>query len=85
MMSKLDTTCTECGGRLVSRTISQTFERGGLTVTVSGIRARVCESCGETCFEPGGAQALVEAVDRPFALAKRNDQIKGQLIGSIAG
>lgn len=84
MASELDTTCTECGGNLVSRTISQTFERGGLTVTVSGIRAKVCETCGETYFEPGGAQALVEVVDRLFALAKRNCQVKGQLVSSVA-
>jgi YgiT-type zinc finger domain-containing protein len=84
MASELDRSCTECGGNLVSHTISQTFERGGLTVTVSGIRAQVCETCGETYFEPGGAQALVEAVDRLFALAKRNGQVKGQLTGSVA-
>ena len=31
--------CSECGGPVRSRTITQEFEREGLRVSVSGIRA----------------------------------------------
>jgi hypothetical protein len=34
-------------------------------------------------FESGGAQALVEAVDSLFALAKRNQQHKGKLVSAV--
>jgi YgiT-type zinc finger domain-containing protein len=76
--------CSECGGELRPQAISQEFERGGVRVSVSGIRALVCERCGEIYFEPGGAQALVEAVNRLFALADTNDQHKGRLLATIA-
>jgi YgiT-type zinc finger domain-containing protein len=78
-----DAPCSECGGELRPQAITQEFERGGVRVCVSGIRALVCARCGEVYFEPGGAQALVEAVDRLFALAGSNDQHKGRLLATI--
>ena len=83
---KLNSTpCSDCGGHLRRKDISQEFEREGLRVSVSGIRALVCERCGEIYFEPGAAQALVEAVDRLFVLARKNRQHKGKLVGALSG
>ena len=76
--------CSECGGAVRYRTITQEFEREGLRVSVSGIRALVCTKCGGVYFEPGGAQALVEATDSLFALARRNHQHKGKLAVTIS-
>jgi hypothetical protein len=65
------------------RTITQEFEREGLRVTVSGIRTLVCTKCDAIYFEPGGAQALVAAVNGLFAFAKQNQQHKGKLVSAI--
>ena len=75
--------CIECGGSLEWQTINQEFEREGVRVSVSGIHALVCVRCGEVYFEPGGAQALVEAVEALFALARENRQHKGTLVGTV--
>jgi YgiT-type zinc finger domain-containing protein len=83
MKDFLHSACSECGGAVRSRTITQEFEREGLRVSVSGIRALVCQKCDAVYFEPGGAQALVEAVNGLFVLAKRNRQHKGKLAGAI--
>ncbi len=83
MRDFLRSTCSECGGAVRSRTITQEFEREGLRVSVSGIRALVCTKCEAVYFEPGGAQALVEAVNSLFVLAKRNRQHKGKLVSAI--
>jgi YgiT-type zinc finger domain-containing protein len=83
MKDFLRSACSECGGSVHSRTITQEFEREGLRVSVSGIRALVCTKCDAVYFEPGGAQALVEAVNSLFALAKRNRQHKGKLASAI--
>ena len=83
MKDFLRSACSECGSTVRSRTITQEFEREGLRVSVSGIRALVCTKCDAVYFEPGGAQALVEAVNGLFALAKRNQQHKGKLASVI--
>ena len=83
MKDFLRSACSECGGAVRPRTITQEFEREGLRVSVSGIRAMVCTKCDAVYFEPGGAQALVEAVDGLFALAKRNQQHKGKLASAV--
>lgn len=75
--------CSSCGGTVHTRTVSQEFEREGVRVAVSGIRAQVCSECGETYFAPGGAQALVEAVNGLFALARSNQQHKGKLTATV--
>ena len=79
MKDLMHSPCSECGGAVRYRTIAQEFEREGVRVSVSGIRALVCMRCGEVYFEPGAAQALVEAVNCMFALARRNRQRKGRL------
>ena len=83
MKDFLRSACSECGGTVRPRTITQEFEREGLRVSVSGIRALVCTKCDAVYFEPGDAQALVEAVNSLFALAKRNQQHKGKLASAI--
>jgi YgiT-type zinc finger domain-containing protein len=84
MTTQLERACSDCGGAVRWRTITQEYEREGMRVAVSGIRVLVCEQCGEVYFEPGGAQALVEAVESLFALARRNEQHKGPLVGAIS-
>lgn len=79
-----DVPCSQCGGRVAHDTISEEFEREGLRVEISGIRALVCTQCGETYFEPGGAQALVESADSLFALARRNRQHSGKLVAAVS-
>lgn len=83
MKDFLRSACSECGGAVRSRLITQEFEREGLRVSVSGIRAWVCTKCAAVYFEPGGAQALVKAVNGLFTLAKRNRQHKGKLASAI--
>ena len=76
--------CSECGGPVRSRKIKQEFEREGIRVSVSGVRALVCNRCGEVYFPPGGAQALVEAANGLFALARRTRQSKGKLSAAVS-
>lgn len=71
--------CSECGGEVKSQNVTQKFEREGISVEVSGIRALVCQNCGEIYFVPGGAQAVVEAANSLFGLARKNRQHKGKL------
>jgi len=47
--------CSECGGQVKRRAISQEFEREGVKVKLSGFKAWVCAQCGEIYFEPGAA------------------------------
>ena len=84
MKNPLHSACSECGGRVRKRTITQEFEREGMRVSVSGIRALVCTKCEAVYFEPDGSQALVEAVNSLFMLAKRNHQHKGKLAAMVA-
>ena len=84
MKDLMHSPCSECGGAVRYRTITQEFEREGMRVSVSGIRALVCTKCGAVYFEPGGAQALVEAVDYLFALARKNRQHKGKLAATVS-
>jgi YgiT-type zinc finger domain-containing protein len=85
MKNPMMSPCSECGGDVHYQTVTQEFEREGMSVSVSGIRAFVCTKCGAVYFEPGGAQALVEAADSLFALARRNNQHKGKLVATAAG
>ena len=84
MRTDLRAPCSECGGPVHTRKIRQEFERGGVRVSVSGIRALVCDRCGEVYFAPGGAQALVEAANGLFALARRNRQSRGKLSAAVS-
>ena len=76
--------CSNCGGKVRRKAISREFNREGVRVTVRGVRAIVCAKCGEVYFEPGAAQALLDAANALFALAKRNRQRKGQLAGVVS-
>lgn len=76
--------CSECGGSVKPQLVSQEFEREGLNVAVSGVRALVCSQCGEIYFEPSGAQALAESVNSLFALARLNRQHKGTIRANAA-
>jgi len=76
--------CTECGGKLGYRLISQGFERGGIKVRLGGIKAYVCSTCKEIYFMPGGADKVAKAANALFELAKAERQHKGQLIAQIS-
>jgi len=84
MKDLMHSPCSECGGAVRYRAITQEFEREGQRVSVSGIRALVCTSCGEVYLEPTAAQALVEAVNCLFALARKNRQHKGRLAVAVS-
>jgi YgiT-type zinc finger domain-containing protein len=76
--------CSECGGRLRARTITQEFEREGVRVRVAGIRAWVCSRCGEIYFLPGGAARLAKAARSLFELALAGHQHRGRLTARIS-
>lgn len=75
--------CSECGGAVKWGTITQEFEREGLSVRVAGIRALVCDQCGEIYFSPEGTQNLVAAVNSLYALARANGQQTGRLTATL--
>ena len=66
------------------KTIAQEFEKEGVTVKLSGLKAWVCTRCGEVYFEPGGAQQVVQAVNSLFALAFTERQHKGTLSAQLS-
>ena len=73
--------CSNCGGEVSRKMISRDFNREGTTVTIDGIRAIVCNECGEVYFEPEAAQSLLDAANALFQLSRRNRQHKGTLVG----
>jgi len=75
--------CSECGGTLEKKLISQEFERGGIKVRLSGIKAWVCRKCGEVYFQPGGADKVVKAANCLFELAMTEKQHKGTLLAQF--
>jgi YgiT-type zinc finger domain-containing protein len=75
--------CSECGGTLEKRLISQEFEREGTKIKLSGIKAWVCRDCGEIYFQPGGADKVVKAANCLFELAFTEKQHKGTLTAQI--
>lgn len=83
-MKRLATSkCSECRGQVRRRTVSQEFEKEGVTVKLSGLKAWVCARCGEVYFEPGGAQQVVQAVNSLFRLAFAERQHKGTLTAHL--
>lgn len=76
--------CTECGGRLQMKYIDRDFERGGSTVKLCGIRAWVCQECGEIYFMPGGAQKVVNAVNALFELLEVEKQHGRKLAAEVS-
>ena len=86
MIKKADVSkepCSECGGQVKKKYVSQAFERGGITVKLSGIAALVCAKCGEIYFQPGGSAQVVEAANSLFKLATAEKQYKRPLTGQI--
>ena len=75
--------CTECGGILKKETISQEFEREGVKIKLSGVKAWVCQSCGEIYFLPGGADKVARAANCLFELALVEKQHKGTITAEI--
>ncbi len=75
--------CSECGGSLRRQSIEKEFEREGVKVKLSGVKAWVCSKCGEIYFEPGGADKLAAAVACLFDLAIVENQHRGHLSASV--
>ncbi len=76
--------CSECGGQLRRKPITQEYERDGVTVKVSGFLAIVCARCGEIYFEPGASDRLAQAVNALFTLALAGKQHKGKVRAKVA-
>ena len=76
--------CNECGGQFRRQSIRKEFEREGVRVKLDGIRAWVCETCGEVYFEPGGADRLADAVNSLFELALAEKQHKGHVSATLS-
>ena len=81
--SVMNQPCSECGGPLRRKSITQSFEREGIKVTLKGMRGHVCTKCGEIYFEPGASQAVVEAANKLFELARKTNHRKGTLVGAV--
>lgn len=85
-MEKIDTSkqpCSEYGGRLERKHITQEFERDGVKVKLSGIAALVCADCEEIYFQPGGADKLAGAANALFNLTVVEKQHKRSLTAQI--
>ncbi len=75
--------CSECGGSLEKRSITQQFEREGIKIKLKGLKAWVCQGCGEIYFQPGGADKVAKAAHCLFDLALTEKQHKGTLTAQI--
>jgi YgiT-type zinc finger domain-containing protein len=51
--------CTH--GEVGPGTTTVTLERGGITLVVKGVPARVCQTCGEECVDEETTRDLLEA------------------------
>ena len=80
----MKSSCSECGGTLKRKAISQEFEKEGVKVKLTGFKAWVCQNCGEIYFEPGGAERFAQAVNSLFALAFAEKQHKGRLTARLS-
>jgi YgiT-type zinc finger domain-containing protein len=76
--------CTECGGTIERKAVTQEYESAGLRVKTSGFKTWVCKRCGEIYFSPEGAKQYTQAVNSLFALAGAEEQHKGLLIAKMA-
>ena len=76
--------CSECGGEVRRKSITQEFEKEGNKVKLSGLKAWVCGRCREVYFAPGGAQQVVQAVNSLFRLALAERQHKGTLSAQLS-
>jgi len=80
----MESPCSECGGLVRRKAITQEFEREGVKLKISGFLAWACSRCGEIYFEPGGADRLAEAVNCLFALALAERQHKGKVAATLS-
>lgn len=84
MKRLMNSKCSECGGQVRRKIIAQEFEKEGVKIRLSGLKAWVCARCGEVYFEPHGAQQVVEAVNSLFRLAFAERQHKGTLTAQLS-
>ena len=75
--------CSECGDCLEKKLISHEFEREGVKIRLSGLKAWVCNGCGEIYFLPGGAEKVAKAANCLFELALTEKQHKGTLTAQV--
>ncbi len=47
-------------------TATLTLERGGMTLVVKHVRARVCPNCGEEYIDEDAASQVMEAAEQAF-------------------
>ncbi len=76
--------CSDCGGQVRRKAISQEYEREGIVVKISGFKAWACSRCGEIYFEPGASDRLVHAVNSLFELARSGNHHKGKLRAAVS-
>lgn len=76
--------CSECGGQVRRKAVTQEFEREGVRVKISGFNAWACRRYGEIYFAPGGADRLARAVNSLFALAFAENQHKGKVAAVLS-
>ncbi|GEM_PF-1071325 len=76
--------CSECGGPVRRKAISQEFEREGIVIKISGFRSWACSRCGEIYFQPGAADRLVQAANSLFALALEGKHHKGKVMARVS-
>lgn len=50
-------------GETKDGTTTVTLERGGVTLVIRDVPARLCANCGEAYFEPDVTDALLEMLD----------------------
>ena len=75
--------CTECRGRLQLKYIDQDFERGGSTVKLCGIRAWVCQNCGEVYFMRRCAEGRGSS-GRPVQVTRSGEATRAKLAAQIS-
>lgn len=75
--------CSECGGPVRRKAISQEFEREGIVIKISGFMSWACSRCGEIYFQPGAADRLVQAANSLFALALEGKHHKGKVMARV--
>lgn len=63
--------CHECRkGELRKGEVAQEFEREGVKVSIEGIPAFVCNSCGQAYYPQGVTKHISQAASELFALSQ---------------
>lgn len=42
--------CHECGGMMLPQTVEKVFQVGSRTLRAGGLKAYICQNCGEEAF-----------------------------------